>query len=1251
MEEQGLRQTRISRVAAAAATFVVALTVAAAAHAAPPLVAQWPLDQAQTSGGSDYTEDVSGNGLALTSSANTMRFATEFGKFGGYLASANTTTLQVNSPLLAPQQLTLLAWVKQSGSPGVLRYIAGRGDDGGNCGGSSYALYTGYSGNPGLHFYVRTDESGGSNVLTDAPADSSVFDGNWHLVAGTYDGTDVRLFVDGVQVGAPKPASGITYTGPITDPTFYVDGYPPAAGCGGQPDFPGDIDEVRVYNRALSASELGRLAAAPGPQPPALVPDESGASLGPSPSPGPGTSGSSVEPLGVSLSSVHTTLSPGYTVLKIGSTGLPSKTTISIDGGKPIIDVNPTLTPYIGLRLAEAGSHTITATSTGTGGASVSSSTHVVLSAGSGELKKLAFLPDVAVAAVREALITGAETAAVSRECVPNSTVVFGVAEATGCFKRIESEGDIPSAERSVAGEYAAENFFVEHAAANAYPVLHHGGADELRTLPPAEQPFVSSQPVMLDGMTITPRPGASVVVFPAISRIISSNARVSYDGSIFGSIPVETGALNLDLNSELKRFTSGDAELPLFHFNISEAFKDIGGFPINGDVQVVFKKTGEQRYTALIVNVSLPEEIKDAAQADPTAVVEVNASNARGTYLNHLNIHMNEAFLGPVQLANVDFTYDDGGNAAEECPRKWWKATAEVFFLPGDDGEDSTGLKMAPEPQRNGVAFCAGKFHSAGATLEFGAAAPEIFPGVTLNDIGFDIRLADPVLFDGSATIKSAELVTATGGFLSVFASPGHPYTIKAGDAGGTLAQLAGQTYESPTFAVGGTVSVEPFKEVGLELGGAYLLYSYPDFVAAKGYAHLQTFLFTVNADASLELDTRTRRFNAGIKGEICLAGGIEVEHIGLCAGGEAHVSSRGISVCFNIGNGLWTPGVGYVYGESFPEFFSGLPGDGCRPSHFWEKDVRAARASAVAPITFTVKRGEKVKNVRLAGAGGAPEVSVRTPGGETITSQANKMLHSGQLSAIAADKYKATWISVEHAKPGTYQIVSEPGSPAITGMAETHYEPGAEVSGKLTHRGRRYTLHYNAGHAAGQKVTFVERGKDTKRTLRTVSGGKGTIAFEPALGHAGPREIAAEVEVDGVPASPQKLARFSAPSPRRAGRVTHVRVARGHGAIAVSWRKVPFAKSYSVILSQQGGGVRTLRVKGNAHGVWLQNILATESGRIEVIAFGLLGDKGRAGDASFKALSKEQSRLLSFKELGKGAPYVRHKSSAKRR
>lgn len=251
-----------------------AFAVAAQAQAPSPLIGDWPLESSTPAGATETTGDSSGHGLSLAGPASTMHFGTEGGKFGGYLAGASATTMQVTSPLLAPPQLTLLAWIKQTGYPGLLRYIAGRGNDGPTCSGSSYALYTGYSGVAGLHFYVREPDPAATGVLSDSPPDSAVFDGNWHLVAGTFDGANIHLFVDGVEVGTPKPASGIGYASPITDPAFYVDGYPPQASCLGASDFPGQIDEVRVYSRALSASELQRLAAAPGPTPPALVPDE-----------------------------------------------------------------------------------------------------------------------------------------------------------------------------------------------------------------------------------------------------------------------------------------------------------------------------------------------------------------------------------------------------------------------------------------------------------------------------------------------------------------------------------------------------------------------------------------------------------------------------------------------------------------------------------------------------------------------------------------------------------------------------------------------------------------------------------------------------------------------------------------------------------------------------------------------------------------------------------------------------------------
>ncbi|MDQ8043325.1 MAG: LamG domain-containing protein [Solirubrobacteraceae bacterium] len=265
-----------------------ALAIApAGALAASPLIGDWPLDSSHEDGATQVTADTSGNALDLTVTNGAMHLGTP-SLFGtGATLGTNRTPMTVTSPLLAPPQVTLLAWIKQAGNPGTLRYIAGRGDDGApTCSGSTYALYSGYPGKGGLRFYTRNGPAGGS-ALTDAPADAAVFDGKWHLIAGTYDGSATRLFVDGAQIGAAMPAPAPLDYALGGGTSFYVDGYPvDACNLGADSDdWPGSIDEVRVYDRALTSTELTRLAAAqPGPTAPALVTDES---LIPTPTPSP----------------------------------------------------------------------------------------------------------------------------------------------------------------------------------------------------------------------------------------------------------------------------------------------------------------------------------------------------------------------------------------------------------------------------------------------------------------------------------------------------------------------------------------------------------------------------------------------------------------------------------------------------------------------------------------------------------------------------------------------------------------------------------------------------------------------------------------------------------------------------------------------------------------------------------------------------------------------------------------------------
>lgn len=75
--------------------------------------------------------------------------------------------------------------------------------------------------------------------------------GEWHLIVGTYDGSTMRLFVDGVQA-AERPA-----TGDIT-PTS-SDLMIGRNSENGLDFFQGTIDDIRIYNRALSSAEIAEL--------------------------------------------------------------------------------------------------------------------------------------------------------------------------------------------------------------------------------------------------------------------------------------------------------------------------------------------------------------------------------------------------------------------------------------------------------------------------------------------------------------------------------------------------------------------------------------------------------------------------------------------------------------------------------------------------------------------------------------------------------------------------------------------------------------------------------------------------------------------------------------------------------------------------------------------------------------------------------------------------------------------------------
>ena len=217
---------RTARGRLATATLLVALTLlalpAGALAAEPGLVGQWHLDQYAGSGTSATTPDSSGYGgtgsFANTPTLAPGRFASAFnGPVAAEPMMVSGTSGNRSWALEPSGAVSLTAWVKYTGDPGVLKYIVSKGDfryvpNGSDCAGGSYALYTGYNGRPGLTFYV-TAADGNNQASPNLTDTSKVFDGQWHAVTGTYDGTNALLYVDGALVPGAQAGTGSARSG------------------------------------------------------------------------------------------------------------------------------------------------------------------------------------------------------------------------------------------------------------------------------------------------------------------------------------------------------------------------------------------------------------------------------------------------------------------------------------------------------------------------------------------------------------------------------------------------------------------------------------------------------------------------------------------------------------------------------------------------------------------------------------------------------------------------------------------------------------------------------------------------------------------------------------------------------------------------------------------------------------------------------------------------------------------------------
>jgi PKD repeat protein len=210
-------------------TVPVTLTVSAPSSG---LVGAWGFDE--TSGST--TADASGKGNTGTIS-NATRTAS--GKFGRALTFNSTNawvTVADSTSLHLTSGMTVEGWVNPTALAGSWRALAVKE----TAGGLAWALYpAGDGGFPSGHAFTSAEQwARGTAVL---PLNA------WSHVATTYDGSTIRTYVNGVQVGTQaQTGSLVTSTRPLR---FGGDSVWPEW-------FKGSLDEIRIYDRALTAAQI-----------------------------------------------------------------------------------------------------------------------------------------------------------------------------------------------------------------------------------------------------------------------------------------------------------------------------------------------------------------------------------------------------------------------------------------------------------------------------------------------------------------------------------------------------------------------------------------------------------------------------------------------------------------------------------------------------------------------------------------------------------------------------------------------------------------------------------------------------------------------------------------------------------------------------------------------------------------------------------------------------------------------------------
>lgn len=356
---------------------------------------------------------------------------------------------------------------------------------------------------------------------------------------------------------------------------------------------------------------------------------------------------------------------------------------------------------------------------------------------------------------------------------------------------------------------------------------------------------------------------------------------------------------------------------------------------------------------------------------------------------------------------------------------------------------------------------------------------------------------------------------------------------------------------------------------------------------------------------------DLRQGKFNVQASTELKLPGWLGGGR--LDGRSDTLVSSVGFAACWGPDNRRI--GIAKAWGQPIQPLISA-----CDVGPYRATAATARAAQTGRARTVMVERGTKLVVIEVGGAGSAPKAALTGPGGRSVQTPAGlEALDQRDALVIQDPERRRTTFVLFDPPAGTWTVAPVPGAEPFGPLRVADALPPVDVTAKVVKaRNARRELRWKLAPHPGQEVTFVERGDGVSRVVKSTSRRAGRVRFRPDPGRGRARRIEAVVTQHGLQRTVRTVARYTVPKVklRRVGRVS-LRGAR------LSWRASAGAAAWSVLLRDRTATTRS--IEAGRPRVRVPRGMSTRRLRVTLAP---LDAAGRPGPSRTFVLGKRQRR-----------------------